>query len=283
MIADALVGYVWAAVVLAIAAAGVWLSWGWRRGVTDDGDSGPLREALAKAVRAQARLVGALADEVQRPVATALEHAKLLLASSSEPAVVERYASPLVEDLRHLDGLVASYLRLAQPLAQEDTSKHVPVQVHDLVLAAASRCRALAVMREVTIVPTLAQTRDGAAVEVLGDAVLLEAMLENLLRNGVLSSPRGARVELRVDVVGEDVRVAVLDRGAPVSDLEIEDLFEGFFDAAPASGRPASRLSLAIAMRVAEHHRGTISLSTAPEGGCRFEVQLPRWSSERAG
>jgi signal transduction histidine kinase len=276
--------------VTAVVGAGVWLHARWRRGVVDRGRAPATREALDRALRqirdfaaSQARFVGTLADEIRSPLATALIDAELLLASSREPATVERYANALLEDLRHLSGLVDSYLRLAQPLAQEDTSKHVPVHLHDVVMAALQRCRHLASTRDVTIVPTLAQTRDGAAVEVLGDAVLLEAMLENLLRNGVLSSPRGARVELRVELVRDQVHVAVLDRGAPIPEHELEELFQGFFAVpTPARTPPGTGLSLAIAMRVAEHHRGTISLTNAPDGGCRFEVQLPRWPGDVA-
>jgi signal transduction histidine kinase len=227
----------------------------------------------------QGRFVGTLTEQIRAPLATALVHAELLLASCSEPLTVERYAHSLVEDVRHLTGLVDSYLRLAVPLAQEDTSLHVPVHVHDVVLAALHRCRFVASTRDVTLVPCLASPSDGAAVEVLGDAMLLEAMLENLLRNGVLSAPRGARVELRVELIGDEVRVAVVHPGAPIDAVEAEEAFRGFFEVpAPARAVPSAGLSLAIAMRVAEHHHGTISLANVPEGGCRFEVQLPRWS-----
>jgi signal transduction histidine kinase len=226
----------------------------------------------------QGRFVATLAEQIRVPLATALGHAELLLASCSEPLTVERYAQILVEEVRHLSGLVDSYLRLVTPLAQEDTSRHVPVHVHDVVLAAICRCRFVASTRDVTLAPQLASARDGAPVEVLGDSDLLEAMLENLVRNGVLSAPRGSRVELRVELIGDEVRVAVLHPGAPIDAAEAEEAFRGFFEVpAPARAVPNAGLSLAIAMRVAEHHRGSLSLANVPEGGCRFEVQLPRW------
>jgi signal transduction histidine kinase len=116
---------------------------------------------------------------------------------------------------------------------------------------------------------------------VLGDPVLLEAMLDNLVRNAVLASPRGARVDLRVRLIGDDVHVAVHDMGPPIPPDRLDEVFHGFFHwPEPMRSPLSSGLGLSIAMRVAEHHRGTISLVDGPEGGCRLEVQLPRWRGE---
>jgi signal transduction histidine kinase len=274
-----------AAVLVGGVAVALWLAPRMRRRPQATGRGEQRTQAAAALQRdrefaeSQGRFVATLTEEIRAPLATALIHAELLLASCSEPLTVERYAQSLVEDVRHLNGLVDSYLRLAAPLAQDDTSRHVPVHVHDIVLAAARRCRFVASTRDVALVPHLAAPGDGAPVEVLGDAVLLEAMIENLVRNGVLSAPRGARVEVRVELLGDEVRVAVLHPGAPIDSADAEEAFRGFFEVPPPARAVSSAgLSLAIAMRVAEHHRGTISLANVPEGGCRFEVQLPRWS-----
>lgn len=278
-------------VVLVLATVVVAALWyGRRRDRAVASARAPVQAALDRALdkirdfaTSQGRFVGTLAEEIRAPVATARVRAELLLESGREPATVERYAQSLVEDLRHLGGLVESFLQLAQPLAQRDTSRHVPVHVHDVVLAAVKRCRFLASSRGVGIVPTLAETRDPAPLEVLGDAVLLEAMVENLVRNAVLSSPRGANVELRVRLVGDEVRLAVHDMGAPIPAEHLDEVFHGFFQwPEPMRAPLASGLSLAIAMRVAEHHRGSISLVNVPEGGCQFEVQLPRWRGDGA-
>jgi signal transduction histidine kinase len=253
-----------------------------------DGKVTALQAALAKAqVRitdfsaSQGRFVGNLAQEIKAPLATVLIHADLLLAGSNEPATVQRYARTVAEDMRHLSDLVDSFLRLALPFAQEDTSHHVPVHFHDLVVEAVRRCHSLAGTRAVRVVPMLAETHNGVSVEVLGDAVLLEAMIENLVRNAVLSAPRGSHVDLQVRLQGEEVLLSVRDRGARLDPDHLDSVFDGFFQV-PIPPRPSASngLSLAIARRVAEHHRGSIALRNVPEGGCEFEVQLPRWRAE---
>lgn len=229
----------------------------------------------------QQRFVGNLAQEIKAPLANLLIHADLLLAGSADSVTVHRYSKSIAEDLRHLSDLVESFLRLARPFAQEDTSGHVPVHIHDLVLEAVRRCQSLAGSRAVSVVPMLAEARNNGSVEVLGDAVLLEAMIENMVRNGVLSAPRGTRVDLRVRIEGNAVVLSVRDHGASIDEDQLESVFQGFFQVtAPPRHSSGTGLSLAISKRVAEHHRGTISLRNVPEGGCEFAVQLPRWLPE---
>jgi two-component system sensor histidine kinase SenX3 len=245
----------------------------------------PLATALADAQRrigdftaSQERFVGNLAQEIKGPIGTLLIHANMLVANSNDPATVSRYTRSIAEDLRHLSDLVESFLRLARPFAQEDTSNHIPVHFHDLVMEAVRRCQSLARSRSINVVSMLAESAGGHPVEVMGDAVLLEAMIENLVRNGVLAAPRGTRVHLRVQIKGDAVVLSVRDHGAKIDEERIESVFEGFFPM-PAPPRPSvgTGMSLAIAKRVAEHHKGTIKLRNVPEGGCEFAVEIPRW------
>ena len=50
---------------------------------------------------------------------------------------------------------------------------------------------------------------------------------------------------------------------------------EGLFDPASASD---DNLTLSIVHGIAAEHGGYVSAQSAPEGGCRFEMLLPRWS-----
>jgi two-component system, OmpR family, sensor kinase len=245
----------------------------------------PLTTALAEAQRrigdftaSQERFVGNLAQEIKVPIGVLLIHADLLAANGHDHATVARYTRSIAEDLRLLSDLVESFLRLARPFAQEDTSKHIPVHFHDLVLEAVRRCQSLAESRAVSVVLMLAKSAGNHAIEVMGDAVLLEAMIENLVRNGVLSAPRGTRVDLHVQAKGDAVVLSVRDHGPKMDQARLESVFEGFFQM-PAPPRPsvATGMSLAIAKRVAEHHHGNIRLRNVPEGGCEFAVELPRW------
>ena len=238
------------------------------------------RIRLEDILHSQGRFVGNIAHELKSPLATAMVQVDLLRRCSDDQAAVQALARSIGADLQHLADLVSSFLRLARPLAQADTSHHVPVDVHDFVTEAVAHCQPFAQQCGVGIVTTLANPGDDGAPEVLGDAVLLRAMIENLLRNAVRFSPRESQVALQVHWRGDLVVLTLTDRGTGVAAADLESVFEWFFtdtgQRLPSSG---TGFGLAIAKRVAEHHGGTIALRNLPAGGCEFEVLLPCWRS----
>ena len=251
-----------------------------------DPETPELRARLAEALtkieeisRSQGRLVGNIAHEIKTPLATVLSHAELIQACIDDPSKVQRYARSIAQDMEHLSDLVESFLRLASAFAQEDTSHHVPVHIHDVVTAAVARSQSLALEHGITIVTRLAESDgDSDTLEVLGDPILLESMIENIVRNAVRFSPRGARVELTVEALKETVVLRMRDHGIGIAKDQLESVFDWFFQGPTNRARSTGTgFGLALAKRVVGHHRGTISVRNLDEGGCEFEIRLRRW------
>jgi two-component system, OmpR family, sensor kinase len=113
---------------------------------------------------------------------------------------------------------------------------------------------------------------------VLGDPVLLTATIETLVRNAVRAAPRATRVELRISANGASIVVQVRSRGAAIAPARLAAAFDRFVATPGAAPRAAALgAGLAIARRIALHHRGTLSLHNHPEAGFEFELSLPRW------
>jgi signal transduction histidine kinase len=241
-----------------------------------------LAARLAQFGEAQGRFVDSLAHQIRTPLTIVLNHAELLLRCSDDGAAVRGHARSLADYTMHLSALCDGFLRLGSPFATGDTSHHVAVHVHDLILEAVRRCQSVARGGGVGIVPTIAEPgREDGALEVSGNEVLLQAMVESLVRHAVRCSPRGSRVDLQVEVAGEGILLRVRDRGPGIAPALLESVFDWIFQA-PGTVEQArgNGGGLAIAMRIAEHHRGTISVRNHPDGGCEFEVTLPRWRGD---
>jgi signal transduction histidine kinase len=229
----------------------------------------------------QERFVARLAHEIRTPMSIVLNEAELIFACSDDPAAVRDNAKSIVQYVSHLAALCDRFLRLEDPFANGDTSDHLPVHIHDAVVEAVRATQATARGRGVRIVATLADSRDNeAALEVLGNPVLLTAMIENLVRNAVRCTRSETQVQLQVSARGESIVLQVRSHGAAIAPAQLASAFDWF--PAPGTVPPAAGFSvgLAIAKRVAEHHRGTISLQNHPEGGCEFELSLPRWRGD---
>ncbi|MEZ5500712.1 MAG: HAMP domain-containing sensor histidine kinase [Steroidobacteraceae bacterium] len=111
---------------------------------------------------------------------------------------------------------------------------------------------------------------------VVGDPELLRSGLENIIRNAIKYSPRGADVEIRASRLDDDIHIEVLDRGPGVPSGMLESIFEPYFRGPPAAtDRSGTGLGLAIARRVFTAHGGTIVARCRTDGGLAIKVTLP--------
>ncbi len=110
-----------------------------------------------------------------------------------------------------------------------------------------------------------------SSVTVLGDRPALVRALGNLVENGLLHGPQGGVVELAVGHDRTQARVQVRDEGPGPPREDQGHLFDRFWRAPGAGGRPGSGLGLAIVAATARRHGGTVSVD-----GSTFTLTLPR-------
>ncbi|MGH2916802.1 MAG: sensor histidine kinase [Solirubrobacteraceae bacterium] len=109
-----------------------------------------------------------------------------------------------------------------------------------------------------------------AAATVTADPDALRRALENLIANGLVHGPEGGLVT--VEVAGDRDRglLSVSDEGPGPDPEDRERLFERFWRAPNAAGRPGSGLGLSIVAAIADAHRGRVLVA-----GSRFALELP--------
>ena len=113
-----------------------------------------------------------------------------------------------------------------------------------------------------------------AAPPVVGDALLLAHVADNLLENAVRHGG-GAPVRVVVEPEGEGVALRVRDEGPGVPEEALPHLGESFFRGDAARSGEGSGLGLAIVAHVVELHGGRWSVQSAPGRGFRVSVVLP--------
>jgi signal transduction histidine kinase len=114
----------------------------------------------------------------------------------------------------------------------------------------------------------------GAMPTVLGDALLLSHVIDNLLENAVRHG-RGAPVRVSVAAHEEDAELVVADDGPGVSEETRARLGERFFRGDAARSGDGSGLGLAIVAHVVALHGGSWAVESAPGEGFRVSVWLP--------
>jgi signal transduction histidine kinase len=225
---------------------------------------------LARLERASARqrqLVSDTSHELRSPIASIRQHAEVALAHPDGTTSTELADTVLAEGLR-LGGLVDDLLLLARADERMLDAERRPVDLDDLVLAAARALRAT--RPDVAI--------DASAVSggrVSGDPEGLRRVVDNLADNAA----RHARGAIACSLVedGGSVVLRVDDDGPGVPHADRDRIFERFvrLDAARARDAGGTGLGLAIVAEVVAAHGGTVTVAEAPLGGARFEVRLP--------
>ena len=94
--------------------------------------------------------------------------------------------------------------------------------------------------------------------------------VHNLLDNAAKWSPEGGAVEVRL----ADGALSVRDHGPGFREEDLPFVFDRFYRADDARGRPGSGLGLAIVRQVAETHGGTVAAETADGGGALLRLRL---------
>ena len=108
---------------------------------------------------------------------------------------------------------------------------------------------------------------------VVGDRIRLRQALDNLVDNAVSATGAQGEIVVRVRATGQAVIVTVADTGAGIPVEDQERIFEPGVRLDSAS--EGSGLGLAIVRAVAEAHRGTAAVESAPGEGAAFSIALP--------
>ncbi len=122
---------------------------------------------------------------------------------------------------------------------------------------------------------------------VLGVERLLREALANLVSNALKYTPDGGRIAVRGKAGNNVVRIEVEDNGIGIAEKEQDRLFQEFVRLKPHAAiadkmGSSSGLGLSIVQRIVQAHKGTVGVSSAPNRGSTFFIELPAVPQDRA-
>ena len=124
---------------------------------------------------------------------------------------------------------------------------------------------------------TLSVTTSLQPAFVLGDPLLLERMIANLVDNAVRYNTAGGAINVATATDDNLVILSVTNTGTAVPAVRVEELFEPFerLDSRTTTDGSGIGLGLSIVRAVAVTHHGTIEATAPPTGGLTLTVRLP--------
>jgi signal transduction histidine kinase len=118
---------------------------------------------------------------------------------------------------------------------------------------------------------------DTQAVLVQGNTGRLEQIVSNLLSNALRYTEPAGTVTLRVERVGNDAVLEVIDTGVGIAPDDLRHIFTRFWrgDRSRSRATGGAGIGLAIVSELVRAHDGRIDVESAVDDGSRFRVTLP--------
>jgi CheY-like chemotaxis protein len=175
----------------------------------------------------------------------------------------------LIDDLLDLTRITRGKL----PLDMQPHDLHVILRDAMATVQAEAERKAIAIQLRLNAADSM----------VLGDAVRLQQIFWNVLKNAVKFTPEGGKVVVNTRVATEtgDMTVEVVDTGIGMTPSELERIFDAFSQGDHAGGGGSHRfggvgLGLAISRMLVELHHGSIRADSAGRNcGATFSIELP--------
>lgn len=115
------------------------------------------------------------------------------------------------------------------------------------------------------------------------DPIRLTQVIVNLLTNASKYSPAGQKIDIGIDVMDNQMLIAVADRGPGIPIGDREDIFRYFKRlAVEDTDQYGTGLGLSVVKSIVEGHGGAISIDDRPGGGSIFWITLPLWSNHES-
>jgi two-component system C4-dicarboxylate transport sensor histidine kinase DctB len=213
------------------------------------------------------QMAGAVSQELNQPLTAVRmfsENAKVLLAQGRLGEVgqnIDRVSS-LAERMGQIVAQLSGHLR-KQPGPLR------PVAVGPAIQSA---LQLLGTLREERLAVVIDIEPPGLVV--LAQAVRMEQVLLNLLRNALEAQPSEGLPSMRVRGDESRVWIEVRDRGPGIDPQAMDHLFEPFFTT-KAQGHGLG-LGLAVSVMILRDMGGELTARNEPGGGASFTITLPR-------
>lgn len=235
------------------------------------------QEARAEAEaanRMKDEFLATLSHELRTPLNAMLGWTTLLRTRKFNEVTTARALETIDRNTKSLQQLIEDVLDVSRIITGKLRLNICPVEIVPIIEAAIETVLPAAEAKNIQIDLGL----DASVGAILGDANRLQQVFWNLLSNAVKFTPKGGRVEVRLDRINSRIQVRVSDTGLGIATDFLPYVFDRFRQADSSSTRSHGGLGLGLAIvrHLVELHGGTVRAESQGEGkGATFIVDLP--------
>ncbi len=230
------------------------------------------KEEKEKTIKLYNTLLNSLSHELRTPIATiigavdTLKENKLSDTNKSELLEeIDKASSRLnrqVENLLNMSRLETGMLQLKQDWCD----------INELIYTVIQKITPLADNHTINFTP------DEQLPLFKLDAGLMEEVIQNLVTNAILYTPKNTIIKIEASHQSDYCVVSVSDNGTGFPENEMQFAFDKFYRV-PNTKTGGSGLGLSIVKGFVEAHNGTVTLKNNADSGAQFTVTIPSQTS----
>jgi signal transduction histidine kinase len=233
--------------------------------------------------RQQINFVAGVTHELRTPLAVICSAGENLADGIIDsPEKVAQYGDVVHREGQRLTDMVEQVLEFAGAQSGQQRYEFRPVSAADLIDGALAACRAQIQERDFNVETMIEKNLP----RVRGDGAALKRALQNLISNAIKydGENRWARISAQPGTGkhGNEVRIAVEDRGLGIGSVDIAHIFEPFYRGheAVAAQIKGSGVGLSLVKQIVEAHGGRVTVKSTQGTGSVFTLHLPIASDE---
>lgn len=228
----------------------------------------PTRDALAS----QKQFIGNVAHELRTPLSIIKTNIEVALLEGRLDPKLRNALLGNVDELDRTSDIINNLLSL-NTLLNPERVEFSNVDLGVVVDAALAKLSILAKQKNITL-----SVSKGEFLIVSGNSVALEQAAMNLIKNAIIYTPQGGRVDIAIapNYYGH-IELRIHDTGVGISREDLFHVFEPFYRADRSRSRAhgGSGLGLTIVSELVKLHRGKITMQSTEKQGTTVVVSLP--------
>ena len=232
------------------------------------------RREAERANRLKDEFLATISHELRNPLNAILGWAHMMRLGKLNEANMERAVETIYRNAKSQSQLVADLLDVSRIISGKLRLDLRMVDLIHIVNAAIDSIRPTADAKGIRLQTIM----DPAAGPISGDADRLQQIVWNLLTNAVKFTPKGGRIQVRVQRINSHVEIVVSDSGVGISKEFLPYVFDRFrqADASTTRMHGGLGLGLSIVRQLVDLHGGSVNVQSEGEGkGAIFTIMLP--------
>ena len=208
-----------------------------------------------------------LTHELKSPLA-AIQGASELLEEDMPDGQRDKFLKNIRQETQRSTDIIDGLLKLSHLEARDSLLQRHSIEVSELFFKVNQLVKSRLKTKQLTLEISCADS-----LSVMGDSIMLETALVNLLENAIEFSPVKSVIQLSASESAGQAHFCVIDHGPGLAPFALERAFEHFFSMREKG--KGSGLGLVFVKEVAKLHSGSASIENHHNGGAVARITIP--------